>query len=307
MDRALHLAARLGESLLRALPPRSVAALSWIIGTAWYALDRRRRKRCRANLLAVYGLASAADVRTVFRNMARVPLEVIWFPRLMATKAQCDARYQRSGAWDGFATDQARGGLLLTGHLGNWEFGAHAMRHVPVRLAVIARRFAQAGLDQRLQGTRGGDEAVIEHRNALGSVRHALRDHRWIGIVGDQNAGWNGQFVPFFGMPASTAGAPSLVALREQAPVYFGAVRRLPGLLRFEVHLERAPGAATSDRRAALRALLIAYMAFLERRIQLDPLQYNWLHRRWKSRPPGEAPDPRLPQYDHHRPPNGSA
>lgn len=292
---------------VRALPPRSIGPLAWIAGSLWYAVDGRRRRRCRANLTAAFGASSpharGATIRRVFRNMARVPLEAICFPRVFASAEDVTRRCRFLGDWDAFREVAPQGGVMWSGHLGNWELGAHALRLYPVPVSVVVRRFAQAGLERRMAASRGGDEAVIPHRTALGGIRRALRAKRWVGIVGDQNAGWNAMFVPFFGLPASTAGAPAWLAMEEQATIFFGAVVRRDGPFAFDLHVKRLDTPAfDGDRRAAVTDVLTEYMAWLEARVREAPAQYNWLHRRWKSRPPGETPDPRLPSYDHHRP-----
>lgn len=305
MDRLLVALLRLGELLICSLPPRSVGPLAWTCGSLWYALDGRRRRRCRANLRAAFGADSAhateAAVRAVFRSMARVPLEALWFPRIFRTEAQGWRRCAVRGDWDAFQACREEGGLLLGGHLGNWELGGQALQLIGVRISVVVRRFAQAGLERRLAASRGGRGVVIPHRTAVGGIRKAFAARRWVGVLGDQNAGWNAQFVPFFGLAASTAGAPVWLALEAGAPIFVGGVRRRPGAFRFELHLKRLALPETRDRRAAVATLLGEYMAVLETWIRDAPTQYNWLHRRWKSRPVGETPDPRLPVYDHHR------
>lgn len=308
MERIVLAAVRLGEMLVCGLPPRSVPVLAWLGGFVWYVCDRRRRRRCRANLRAAFGdsseHASEASVRAVFRNMARVPLEALWFPRLFRTATQLERHCRFEGDWNEFGERAAHGGVMLSGHLGNWELGAHALRLYPVPVSVVVRRFAQAGLERRLSASRGGDEAVIPHRNALGGIRTALRSQRWVGIVGDQNAGWNAQYVPFFGLPASTAGAPAWIALEAGTSIFFGAVVRRRKAFAFTLRIQHLPAPSfDGDRRAAVQWVLERYMATLEAWIREAPTQYNWLHRRWKSRPPGESPSPRLPTYDHHRVP----
>lgn len=306
VDRVLIIFVRLGEMLICALPPRSVPVLSWTLGSLWYAFDRRRRRRCRANLNAAFGKdapeASEFHVREVFRNMARVPLEALWFPRLFATPEQMERRCVFEGDWDALRATEHTGGVMLGGHLGNWELGAHGLRINEVATSVVVRQFAQAQLERRLAASRGGDAVVIPHDAVLSGMRKALRAKRWVGVLGDQNAGWNAQFVPFFGIPASTATLPAWVALKGGQPVFIGAATRRAAFFSFTFHLAPAQPPPDLGPREATAWTIEFYMATLEAWTRRAPTQYNWLHRRWKSRPPGEAPNPRLPVYDHHRP-----
>ena len=91
-------------------------------------------------------------------------------------------------------------------------------------------------------------------------------------------------FVPFFGTPAATiTGVPRLAKLAH--------ARVLPCITRmtpqgYRVTLEAAwedyPGPdVTADTRRM--------NAFIEARVRQCPAQYYWLHKRFKTRPPGEA------------------
>jgi KDO2-lipid IV(A) lauroyltransferase len=304
----------LGGTLVRAVPPRAALALADAGGSLWWLVDGRRRRRARANLDAALGATHTLRERRrlerdAFRSMLRVPLEVEWFDRLLRTRRQIEARTERSGDWDAFLADveAGRGGLLLGGHLGNWEVGGHALRVFGVPLAVVARPLDNALLQAHAMARRGGARGVIAHRGRGARLLGALREGRWLGVVIDQNAGTGGTFVPFFGMTASTEAAPLRAAQHAALPVYLGAALRRAGPLCYTLHVERLDVGPPHADRARLHAGLTELHERLEAHIRRAPGEYNWLHRRWKTRPPGEAPDARLPAYDHHRPPRAPA
>ena len=309
VHRLLSWLIRLAELLVCSLPPAGVDALAGGAGTVWYALDGRRRRRCRANLrAALEAEPQEATVRAVFRNMARVPLESLWLPRLFATPAQVERRCVLHGDWEAMRPLIRDGGVILSGHLGNWELGTHALRAYGMKLSFVVRPFAQAVLEQRLATSRGGTTAVIPHHRLLSGVRSALRAQRWVGMLGDQNAGWNARFVPFFGIPASTAALPAWIAVKERVPLFLCAALRRATPFTYDVYAYRVPlEEQAGDRDTITQWVLTTYMETLASWIRKAPAQYNWLHRRWKSRPPSETiPPPRLPRYDHHRPATGA-
>ena len=295
------------RALVCALPPALSLAIAEGLGRAWWAVDARRRARARANLAAALGDAVTARERArleraAFAAMLRVPIEVAWFGRLLASVRQLDVRTHREGDWDGFLADvhAGRGGLLLGGHFGSWEVGGHAVRLHGVPLIVVARPLDDARLDALATHHRGGRGGVVGHRGRARHLVGALRRNDWVGVLLDQNAGQAGVFVPFFGMPASTYGAPLRAAQQAGRPVWFGSARRLPGTLRFALRLDRVDVGPPDADRATLERALAQVNAYLERAVREAPGQYNWLHRRWKTRPPGQAADVRLPRYDHH-------
>jgi KDO2-lipid IV(A) lauroyltransferase len=304
-DRLRAMLVRLVACLVRSLPPHSIPSLAWLAGTTWYLVDRRRRRRTAENLRVSFGdtldgPARARLAREVFRSMSQVPLEVLWFGRLLGTPRQLARRCTYHGDWP---TAQPAG-VAWGGHLGNWELLVRAVQPRLGRMRSVARRIKDPAIQAIITGVRGGRSEVIDKHGAYRDLVRTVRDGAWVGIVGDQNAGTSGRFIPFFGLPASTYESPARLALREGVPlVVLVAIRRPGRELAFDIHSEVLREAGPRDRGPdAIEPLLARMCGVLENWARRHPEQYNFLHRRWKDRPPGEQPGPHLPRYDHHRP-----
>jgi KDO2-lipid IV(A) lauroyltransferase len=93
------------------------------------------------------------------------------------------------------------------------------------------------------------------------------------------------EFVPFFGVPAATLLAPARMARLLDMKVQPVIGEMLPGAqgyrVRFLEPLEHFP---TDDAYADA----VALNRWIEQEIRRNPAQYLWVHRRFKSRPPGE-------------------
>jgi KDO2-lipid IV(A) lauroyltransferase len=93
-------------------------------------------------------------------------------------------------------------------------------------------------------------------------------------------------FVPFFGVPAATTTGLSYIARQTQAAVVPCVTRMLPGGGGYVARLYPAwRDFPSGDDAADARRML----AFIEERVLEMPEQYFWLHKRFKTRPPGEA------------------
>lgn len=294
------------ELLARSLPPQAVPHLAAAAGTLWWACDGRRRGRVRQNLRAAFhdALSPAEQrrrTRGAFAAMLQVPLEVFIQPRLLRTPRDLARRTRIQGDEAALRQDWARGrgGLIVTGHLGNWELAGRLLTLHGLPARAVMRPVENPYVDARVRRARGGDGHVIGKRGAVKSVIDTLREGRWVALLADQNAGRGGVFVPFFGLPASTHPLPAVLALRLGLPLYAGAALRRPGRpFTFDVHLRRMdPGEGEEITDARVDALMAQVTATLEEWVRLDPGQYNWLHRRWKSRPPGESGNPWVPAY----------
>ena len=93
-------------------------------------------------------------------------------------------------------------------------------------------------------------------------------------------------FVPFFGVSAATITGVSRLARMAGARVLPCVTRMLPGgagyVVRFLPAWEHYPG-------ASIEADTLRMNAFVEEQVRQMPEQYLWVHKRFKTRPPGEA------------------
>ena len=115
-----------------------------------------------------------------------------------------------------------------------------------------------------------------------------------VAVLFDQNVTRNhAVFVPWFGVPAATTRAVALSALRTEAPVVVAGVGYL-GNDRYEVMAEECDFAElyrredlSSDQKIEIMTadMSARYVGMIRR----FPGEWFWMHRRWKTRPEGEA------------------
>jgi KDO2-lipid IV(A) lauroyltransferase len=178
--------------------------------------------------------------------------------------------------------------ILVTGHLGSWELA-------PMIAAVrsgrpggaIVRRLDNPFLNAVWRKWRVRQPSEwIEKRGASAVALRLLRDGRDIALLIDEDAGYRGLFVPLFGRPASTRKTAAVLSLATGAPIVMAACIRRPGrrfLLRhalFEPDTTLPPGDAVRDLTARM-------VATYESWIRDAPLQWRWIHWRWKTQPGG--------------------
>jgi KDO2-lipid IV(A) lauroyltransferase len=136
---------------------------------------------------------------------------------------------------------------------------------------------------ERFPGSR-----MILRQEGVRAIVTALRDGQALQLSPDMDLGARDSiFVPFFGVPAATVPALSRIARLAGARVLPLVVHQLPGEGGYEARFYPAwEDFPSGDARADTRRM----NAFLEERIREMPEQYLWTHRRFKTRPEGEAP-----------------
>jgi KDO2-lipid IV(A) lauroyltransferase len=150
---------------------------------------------------------------------------------------------------------------------------------------VLVRPLDNPRIDRLISRCRAlSGNHLIEKKESARAILKALAANQAVGILVDQNVSLDeGVFVDFFGVPACAGTAFVRLAARSGAAVIPGfalwseAERRY--VLRFYPPLE-ITGDAEEDTRRLHRQL--------EAVIREHPDQWLWIHRRWKTRPPGE-------------------
>lgn len=276
--------------------------LSWThrvgkpLGAIAYRVDGRHRRVGLRNLELAFGkdpFGGRSHQRLLgdcYRHLATSVLEAAHFPRLDARSIR---RFVRCEGYERFLAAKARGRgvLILTAHVGNFELMALAQSLFGHPLHFIARPLDNARLDQYLNTirTRHGNR-MIEKKKAGRQVIEALRRGDVVGILADQNATRNeGVFVDFFGHQASAFVGPARIAMVARAPVVpvFIVRDRLDGTHTIHVG-EEIEVAASGDRKADARETTQRFQRAIEDFVRRHPDQWFWVHRRWKTRPPGE-------------------
>jgi Kdo2-lipid IVA lauroyltransferase/acyltransferase len=248
------------------------------------------RRVARINLSFAFPELSAAQREQIsngiFRNIARLLVALARFPDLNASNVGKWIRYEGLEHYVN-AKRQGRGVLVATAHLGNWELSALAHALLTEPMNVMVRPLDNPLVDRLVESRRvlSGNRLIYKWDGARAVLR-ALKNNEAVGILIDQNTSASeGVFVNFFGKKACANTGFVKFAHHARAPVIPGFAvwdeKTQSYVLHFypEIALN---GDETQDTQRI--------HAVMESIIRLYPDQWMWIHRRWKTRPPGEAP-----------------
>ncbi len=191
------------------------------------------------------------------------------------------------------ARQRGNGVLFLTGHMSAWELApfAHALYGHPLHFLV--RPIKNRRVDELINRYRclSGNRPIEKNKSAR-MILKVLGDGGTVGILSDHNTTREeGVFVDFFGIPASTTSGLARIALRTDAAV-------VPGFLWWDYErriyrLQFEPAVAlvrTGNEEADVRENTARFTGVIEDHIRRHPDQWLWVHKRWRTRPPGEQP-----------------
>lgn len=257
------------------------------LGRVMARFGTERRHVARVNLaLCMPELSEAERERLLRRHLESVGMAMVetamswWTPsERLRPLAQIEGIHHLRDA-----LQQGRGAIILVGHFTTMPIIARILA-LHTSLHVTYRLNKNPVFQAMFERVHRQHASVIGH-NDFRSMFRALKTNGALWFSPDQNYfGKHSTFVPFFGVPASTITATTRLAKISGAPLIPLLAQRLPDdagyRITLQAPLEDFPG--TDEVSDAARILGV-----IEDHIRLIPEQYLWVHRRFKTRPPGE-------------------
>jgi KDO2-lipid IV(A) lauroyltransferase len=296
-------AARCTNTLVAGLLPLAQAAsvrrlqrVGDVLGDALFVCLRAHRRVVDRNLRIAFGdrldaAGRRAIARQTFRNMAKSALEFAKMPALSPDELRTVTKMEGAEHLD--AALKSGGGLVYyTAHFGNWELMGARLCLDGYPLTVIARELHNSYVNDVVNRVRSKvGMKVLTHGSAIRNAIRTLRANEMVGILADQDAGPGALFVPFLGTPAACVAGPAQIARRTGCPVIPAFdLREDDGRHTIKI-LPPLGLESTDDTDADAWENTRRMSACLERMILSHPDQWFWLHKRWRTRPPGDDRD----------------
>src|SRR3984957_16466978 len=287
-------AAWTGIKLLGLLPRPAARFVGASFAAAAYAVRAPLRRAAMFNLRLAFPDWSDAQRRRVIRGMVR---QIGW----MAGEFSQFPKYTRENierivVVDGFenfdaARRRGKGVLFLTGHMSAWELAPFAQALYGYPLHFLVRPIGNRRVDALINAYRcSAGNRPIEKNKSARAILKVLADGGTVGVLADHNTDIEESvFVEFFGVSASTTSGLARLALHTNAAVVPGFLSwdegRRKYRLRFEPALELL---RTANEEADVVENTQRFTRVIEDFVRAHPGQWLWVHRRWKTRPPGE-------------------
>jgi KDO2-lipid IV(A) lauroyltransferase len=278
--------------------PRSLAiAIGLSLGRLAYLMPGSLRRTGERNLEIAFPDMSAGQrnrlLRGCYTSLGRLLGEFSQLPKATPETLRRLIEYDEVGlAHLREAEKNKRGVIFLTGHLGCWELHSFGWSALEYPLSFLVRPLDNDRIEEMIEAvrTKFGNRAIDKQSAARQSLR-VLREGGTLGILSDLNTQTReGVFVPFFGKLACTTAGIATLALKTDAVVIPTCAVWNEKRKRYFCHGDPPVELVrTGDHQKDIEVNTANFAAAVERMVRLYPDQWLWIHKRWKTRPPGEA------------------
>ena len=270
-----------------------VFAMNILMDTGFYVLKARRGVTLN-NLKFALGREKSyreilAIARQVYRGFGYVFIEILRFTKMTPKYILNNTEINGKECIDE-VLKHGKGAVIVSGHIGDMEYMGQVVRVLGYTTSFVVGEQRNKLVDDLFNNIRMQKGVGIIHRKfPLRHVIKLLRENGVLVLISDQDAGGGGLFVDFFGRKASTPQGAALFAVKTGAKLIF-SVDFLPDKTnrKHRIFFEPIKIELTGDEDKDTFNYTQEFTRLLESYVRKYPEQYFWLHRRWKTRPPGE-------------------
>jgi KDO2-lipid IV(A) lauroyltransferase len=274
--------------LMHFLPFRILVWFGTTLGSVLYLLAAERRRVGAINLKLCFPALNEEQrnklLREHFKMFSRGLIErcILWW----SSGEHILSLIHVEGV-EHFEAVKDKPAILLTPHFVGMDVGGQWIAQHTNTVCMYAnqknRYLTELLLEKR---ARFRKQLLFSRQQGLRPILKGMRAGMPFVYPPDQDQGVkDGAFIPFFGVPAATMTSVPRIAKMTGAKVVPSITRLLPGgagyVLTFYQAWDNYP---SGDDIADTRRM----NEFIEQRVREMPEQYFWLHKRFKTRPPGE-------------------
>ena len=253
----------------------------------WHVL-KKQRVRAENTIHERLGYSrkqSKEVIQKMFSNLGISVLEMLYMPALNKDNIRGLVTFDHPEIlWE--ALKEKKGVVMLACHIDNWEWLGAALALNGFPLSAVEKPQPNRVYSDFMNELRRGVGQEIFARGSseiLGCAR-AMKKGRMLGLIADQDGGYEGVFVPFLGKMAATPAGPAYFARKFKAPCIPIYIIRKPDGYGHQVFVEKPfYYENTGNRKADDYNLTLKMTRSVERIIKKYPDNWLWFQHRWNT------------------------
>lgn len=266
---------------------KTIASIGKFLGTLIYYLVPKYRKRILSNLslASVFHFNEKQLKETAIQSLQSLATALLEFPKLYTendlSNIVCCLNPQIADQF----IKKGKGVIFFCAHQANWELffleGNSRMKGSAIGRPIKNSSLYELILKVR---TRFGGE-IIEPKQALKEGLKALKEGKFLGIVGDQGMPESSFSSLFLGMNAYSTTAPALLSYKTDSPLIVATMTKKEGKY-FITYSDPILPDLEKPLKKEVERMTLASLHLLERSIIQKPSEWLWIHNRFKQETP---------------------
>ncbi|MEG0970328.1 MAG: lysophospholipid acyltransferase family protein [Acidaminococcaceae bacterium] len=270
------------------LPYKVVVWIGYVLGHIYWLVAKKQRIRAEETMVERLGVSLAEakkHIKALFVKTGITFVEIMYMPALNKDNIRGLVSFDHPDLlWENLAKGQ--GVVMLACHMDNWEWLGAALALNGFPLSAVEKPQPNRLYSKFMNELRTGAGQEILSRGTseiLGCAR-AMKKGRMLGLIADQDGGYDGVFVPFLGKLASTPGGPAYFARKFKAPIIPIFIVRKEGyyghqaLVKEPIYYEDTGDRLADDYNVTLRMTQV-----VEEVIREYPDNWLWFQHRWNT------------------------
>jgi Kdo2-lipid IVA lauroyltransferase/acyltransferase len=217
------------------------------------------------------------------QNFLLAMFETLWIPNLSNEKLLEIVNFTNPDVFQKLL-DQKKGIIILTAHMGNWEYMGHSISvKFNIRYPAIAKPMRNTYINSYLEKLRKKFNVWPAYMDTgLKEVYKTILGGGAFALLADQSAPKESIYVDFMGRPAATFQGPAVFTLKSKAKLVFVVTIRQKNMNYVAFFEEIRTDDLVGSLEENILELTKRHVAMLEKYIRKYPDQWLWSHRRWK-------------------------
>ena len=276
------------SALISHLPYKLVVRIGYVLGHIYWLVAKKQRIRAEETMQERLGVSEAEakkHIKSLFVKTGITFLEILYMPALNKNNIRGLVTFDRPEVlWEAIA--EGKGVVILACHMDNWEWLGAALALYGFPISAVGKPQPNRVYSDFMNELRTGAGQEIFSRGTseiLGCAR-AMKKGRLLGLVADQDGGYDGIFVPFFGKMAATPAGPAYFARKFKAPIIPTFIVRKEGYYGHQV-IVKDPiyYEDTGDKKADDYNVTLKMTKLIEEIIKEYPDNWLWFQHRWNT------------------------
>ena len=270
------------------LPYSLVVIIGKGLGRIYHRVAKKQRLRAEKTIKERLGYSDEqayATIRKLFIQLGITFLEMLYMPALNKDNIQKYVSFDRPEVLKA-ALNEGKGVVMLACHMDNWEWLGAALAMNGFPLSAVEKPQPNHVYSDFMNELRrnAGQEIFARGSNEIIGCARAMKKGRMLGLIADQDGGYDGIFVPFLGKMASTPAGPAYFARKFKAPIIpIFIVRNPDGYGHRAIVKDPIRYEVTGDQKVDDYNVTLKMTQEVEKIIKEYPDNWLWFQHRWNT------------------------